>query len=479
MRKLLLVLGIAACGGHTGAPGTPTPPAVAAAYPATRWVPASPTYLVAAQSVRDGQQALASVLDDLGMATGFETRDASRELQTLVGVDPLSPDALAGIGVDLAGGVAMFSEDVTPTFVFHLASPEAFGSFIEKQRGLGLVTVSTLVDGVELDSAKLAGDLGVAWGVDKDWLWVHFGPKGGGTDWFTHSHKAASAAWATAWSWAEKLAGKAKVIGFARAKDLLAAIASRAAEAKVCLGQLGAVDKVGFAFDADGGKLDARLSFDLGDSAAAMQSHVLAPPPGWGAVAQGAAVSAQWNLDLAAVAAWWQPCAAAMSLDANPLEQYGVRAARAIVLSFDPDAKSGAGAVALDLSSGTLIAPYVAKATHFASDRTFGPYKGHHVSIPFVAKFDYVFDDKLAIAAMGDGVMDRIAAGTPAATPPVFAVSVAPAGMSKEAWTWLLEQAGAPAPARLVERLAAWQEAHAQVTLEGTSLILDVGGNHR
>lgn len=480
MRNLLLALGIAACGGHAGAPQTPTPPAVAAAYPATRWVPASPTYVVAAQSVRDGQRALQGVIDDLGMATGLETAEFSREMQRVLGVDPLSAEAMTGIGVDMAGGLAMFSEDVAPTFVLRLASPEAFQSFIDRERGRGLVTISQVVDGIEINAAKIDSDLDVAWGVDKNWLWVHFGPKGEGTGWFAHSHKAASAAWASAWSWAEKLAGKAKVIGFARAKELIGAIATRAVEGKACLDKLGAVDKVGFAFDADGGKLDARLSFDVGANAAAMQSHLLAPPPGWAGVAQTAPLSVQWNLDLDAIAAYWQPCAAAMDLNANPFAQYGVRAGRALVLAFDPDAKEGAGAVALDLSSGKLIAPYIDKASHFSSDKTFGAYRGHHVSIPFVGKFDYVFDDKLAIASMGDGLMDKIASGAPGAVlPPVFALSVAPGGMPKATWVWLFEQADLPVPERLADRLAAWQEAHAQVTIEGTSLVLDVGGNHR
>jgi hypothetical protein len=479
MRNLLLALGIAACGGHAGTPATPTAPAAAAAYPATRWVPASPTYLVAAQTVRDGQRAMMGVLEDLGMATGMETRDLSRDLEQVLGVDPLSPEALSGIGVDLGGGVALFSEDVMPTFVVHLASPEAFQSFIDRQRGRGLVSVSTMVDGVELNAASIDSDASVSWGVDKDWLWVHFAPKAAGSEWFVHSHKAAGAAWASAWSWAEKMAGKAKVIGFARAQDLIGAVAARVENGKACLDRLEAVDKVGFAFDADGGKLDARLSFDVGANAAAMQSHLLAPPPGWATVAKTAPLAVQWNLDLNAVAAWWEPCARVWSADPNPFDQYGLRAARAFVLSIDPDAKDGSGAVALDLSSGALIAPYVAKASHFSSDKTFGPYKGHHVSIPFVAKLDYVFDGKIAIAAMGDGVMDRIAAGTPGAPPPVFALSLAPAGMAKPAWTWLLEQAGMPEPERLVDRLAAWQEAHAQMTIEGSSLVVDVGGSLR
>jgi len=485
MRNLLLALAIAACGGHAGHVAGPTSGAPAAAFAATRWVPASPTYLVAAKTVRDGQRALHDVLDDLGLVGDFEVSDASHELGQLLGVDPLSSEAMANIGVDLAGGMAMFSEDFTPTFVVHLASPEAFQAFLDQQRTKGLATISRMVDGVELFTAKLGGDVAIAWAVDKDWLWVHFGAKGMTPEWFEHSHQApgsVTAAWSAAWDWAQQHAGKAAVVGFARMHDFVGATMKRVSNGHTCLQQLEAIDKVGFAFDVDGTKAGAHLTFDLGTSAANLASHVLAPPPGWQAVAQNAPLQLQWNLDLDAVTTWLSPCAHAISSDPDPfadLKQYGVRTGRAIVLSVDPGDKSGAGAIALDLANGTFLESYVDKVSHFSSDKTFGPYRGHHVSIPFVAKLDYVFDEHVAIAAMGDGVMDRVTAGAPGAAPPVFSLSVMPDGMPKDTWVWLLDQAGVSNPKRLVDRFSAWREAHLTAALEGTSLVVEVAGNHK
>jgi hypothetical protein len=475
MRNLLLALAIAACGGHGANPAEPTTGAATAAFGAARWVPANPTYVIASKTVRDGQRALHDGLEDLGMAVGFNVSEASQMLQQLLGVDPLSADALAGIGIDLAGGAAVFSEDVTPTFVVHLTSPEAFASFIERERGRGATTVSTIADGIDLETAR-TGDFRVTWGVDKDWLWLHFGA--GGTDWFTHSHHAAAAAWTGAWQWAQEHAGKASVVGFARAQSLLASVMARVDNGQQCLRQLGVVDQVGLSFDVDGTSARARLSFELGPAAPQLASHLLAPPPGWATAAQGAPLAAEWNLDTTAVATWWQPCAGVLELPADTFTQDGVRAARAFVLALDPDSKEGSGAVALDLSNDQLLAPYLDKVSHFSSDRTFGPYKGHHVAIPFVAKADYVYDGKLAIAAMGDGLMDKIAAGTSSASPPVFAASIAPGGMSKAAWTWLLSQAG-PRYVRLFERLSNWQDARVTVTLEGSALVVEVAGKHR
>lgn len=477
MRKALLVLGLAACGGHGAAPAAPGGAVAVDGFAATRWVPANPTYVVAARSVRDGQRALHDVLEDVGMVAGFEPAEAGRELQQVIGVDPLSESALGNIGVDMAGGMALFSEDVTPTFVVHLAAPEAFASFIDGERQKGLVTVSKVVDGVELQSARVGGGMNVAWGVDKDWLWVHFAAPGAGTEWFEHSRTSAKAAWGSVWTWAQKMAGKANVVGFARAKDLVAAIAARVSNGHACLQQLGVIDNVGLSFDVDGNKVGTKLAFDLGPAAQQMETHLLPPPPGWQSVASAAPASAQWNLDLAAVTTWLAPCAKVW--DGSAPDAMGLRSARAFVLTLDPGDKSGTGAVSFDLADGKLFAPYVDKATHFSSDRTFGPYRGHHVSIPFVGKFDYVFDDHTAIGSMGDGVMDRIAAGAAGAPPPVFSVSIAPAGMAKDTWVWLFEQLGVPSPKRLIERLSSWQEAHVSVTLDGSQLVVEVAGTHR
>ena len=483
MHKLLCALVIAGCGGHAGTAAGPGGGAGGAEpFAAARWVPANPTYLVAAATVRDGQRAFHDVLDDVGMIGGFTASEAEQELPAVLGVDPLSESALTNIGVDVGGGMAVFSEDVTPTFVVHMASPEAFGTFLDQQRQRGLTTVSQVVDGVELNTSKIGGGVAIGWALDRDWLWVHFGEKGMGTEWFAHSHRAARAAWNGAWSWAKAHAGKAAVVGFARAKDLVASAMGRVQGGIACVKQLDAIDRVGFAFDVDGSKVGARLTFDIGSAAPAFASHLMAPPPGWQGVAAKAPLQAQWNLDLGAVTGWLEPCVRVATSDPDPfagVKQFGVRTARALVLSVDPGDKSGAGAVAMDLASGAFLQGYVDKASHFASDRTFGPYRGHHVSIPFVAKLDYVFDDKLAIAAMGDGVMERIAAGPAAGVPPMFSVSVVPEGMPKDAWVWLLDQIGAPSPAHLVERFEDWRELHATAVLDGSSVVVEVAGTHR
>src|SRR3569623_1864597 len=217
MHKLLCALVIAGCGGHAHPASGPAGGGEAEPFAAARWVPANPTYVVAAATVRDGQRAFHDALDDLGMVGGFTVGEAEQELAGMLGV-----------------GVSS------------------------------------------------------GWAVDKDWLWVHFGAKGMGPEWFEHSHKAARAAWNAAWDWAKAHAGKAAVVGFAHAKDIVASTIGRVQGGVACVKQLEAIDRVGFSFDVDGRKVGARLTFDLGAAAPAFASHQLPPPPGWQAVARTA-----------------------------------------------------------------------------------------------------------------------------------------------------------------------------------------------
>src|SRR5207244_13555563 len=142
---------LAACG-HPA--GTAHPPAATATgFSAARWVPAHPTYVLAARTVKAGQRALRDTIDALGTALDFDADDASRGLAMMLAVDPLSPDPVAGIGVDLDGGMAVFSEDVEPTIVVHLAAPDQIQAFFDHERQRGMQSRSVVVDGVEVFTA--------------------------------------------------------------------------------------------------------------------------------------------------------------------------------------------------------------------------------------------------------------------------------------------------------------------------------------
>lgn len=482
MRALVIALVLAAgCRGKEAA-GPAGPPAVAAAFPAARWIPANPTYVLAARTMRDAQRAFGDVVDTFGMVVGAESGEISAMLTQVLAVDPLSAEAVARIGIDLDGGVALFSEEVEPTFVVHLAAPDALQAFFDEQRQRGMVTQSVIVDGNEVFTTNVGRNLRISWTVDRDWLWVHFAADDRGTTWFTQSKHAGAPTWADRWQTAQALATHPTgLVGFVKLREIVAELAARAPEGLACARQFEAVRGVGLVVESEGNFVGGKLALDLGDAAQGMTASVLAPPPGWAAAAEHAPIAFAWNLDLRAIASWLQPCARKVDLLAK-LDQYGARSGRMFLHSIDPDDKSGAGAAAIDLSDRTYFArqlDQIPMRSKFERSRSFGPYKGKHLSVPFVATVDYVLDDRVFLLAMGDGVLERATTGAAAPAPPVFAFDLLPQGLPVEHWEWLFRQAELPAPRRIAERLQAWQSIHLDARLDGERLVIEARGNRR
>ncbi len=484
MQKLLLLLGIAACGGPAKPPsGPPAPPVAEIA--ATAWVPAEPTYLFAAPKVRDAQRAVRDAIDGLGMMAGVDAAVASRALERLIAVDALNADPSAAVGVDVDGGIAIFSEELDPTIVVHLAAPAAIQQFFDQQRQRGLVTQSVVADGVEVFTAKLDRGLDISWAVDRDWLWLHLIVSGEpGTAWFEHSRHPGAVKWAADWAWAKaQHAARSSLAGFVKLHDLAAKIAAKVPTALACARLLEPVRNVSLALDADGGRVGTRVAIDLGASARSVAASVLPPPPGWAGAAAEAALGVQVNLDLAAVDAWLAPCTSTVGADLAELRAYGVRAGRAAIWTLDPDEAAGTGAVALDLADRRYLAKQldqIPMRSHVERDRRFGPHAGHHVAIPFFIAFDYVLEDHLALAAMGDGMLDRIvSAAMPPPPVPLVAVDVAPQKLSVKAWEWLLARMDAPHPKGFAEHLQHWRDAHLTLGIDHDELVLEATGNLR
>jgi hypothetical protein len=483
----------AACSGRTKAPAHTAPPAVAKAFPATRWVPARPTYVVAAPTVRQAQRGLRDVIDSLGVMAGVDSSEVSRELSRLLAVDPLSPDALAGMGIDVDGGFAVFSEAISPTFVGHLASPEATLAFFDRQRERGLVTQSVVIDNIEVFTAQLPGtQVRVSWAIDQDWLWVHFALPGTGEDgqsWFqaTHRPEGRGPGWGETWQWAESVVAPATgttkgVVGFVSPKDLLAAFTSKVPDAIACAKLLEPVSRVAIAIEGDGKRASGQLAIDVGSSARAVEATLLPVPEGFAAVAQQAPLAVQWNADLFALRAWLRPCAASIDEDLAFLDRFGVKSARAALVALDPDDKSGSGVVALDLAHGRFFRSRlddVPARSLVEKSRRFGPHKGHSLAVPFVATVDYVLTDALALGAVGDGLLARVVGTGATVRGPIAAIDIAPPALPADAWKFLIDAVDIGRADRIVERLLRWRDGHVSLSVQGTSLVLSASGNRR
>jgi len=482
-------MALLACGGsRTSTPPPAGPPAAARDFTATRWIPARPTYAVAARSVRDAQRATVDVIDSFGMIAGVEVGEVSRALRGMLAVDPLAPEAITAMGIDVDGGIAMFSESMNPTFVVHLSAPDQTQAFFDRERERGLATQSQIVDGAEIFTAKLDSKLGVSWVVVKDWLWIHFTLPIGvdeGTTWFTSSRTAGAPTWSADWEWAEQ-GGKPTLVGFVDPRGLLSKLSVRIPEAVACARLFEPVGRVGFSIEGDGRRVGGRLAIDVGSSANGIAKAVLPAPNGWGAAAGTAPLAVQWNLDLLALRTWLTPCARTFDRDLSAIDTYGVRTARVLLQSFDPDDKSGSGAVALDLTSGKYFASLLDQIplrSTFESRRTYGPHAGRSLSVPFGPKIDYVLTDTLALAGVGDGLLARVVGGdatrTPGAPGPLLAIDVMPGGLSRETWEFLLRTAEIPQSKRIAERLMRWRDGHLAIKVDGTRLVLEASGNRK
>jgi hypothetical protein len=209
---------------------------------------------------------------------------------------------------------------------------------------------------------------------------------------------------------------------------------------------------------------------------------VLPAPAGWAAAAARAPLAAQWNLDLAAVRAFLAPCTKALGVDPSELDRYGVRTARAILQRFDLDKpRNSRGVVSFDLAHRTYAAQLLDQIpgrSMIERKRTFGPYQGYSISIPFGGPtLEYVLDDRRALAGLGEGVLAAaVGQGPPQGPPgPILAIDVSPPAMPLEAWAALFEMLDLRPPALL----ASWRELRLAVFIEGTRLVLDASGRYR
>ncbi len=432
--------------------------------------------------------------DSFGTPFGVGATELSRQLAGVLQIDPLSPDLATKLGVDPAGGFAAFSEDINPTFVVHLATPDATHAFFDQLREHGMQSHSMIVEGSEINTAKLADDIDVSWAIDKDWLWVHFAIKIHPEElnaWFVHARHAAYAAWTDNFHWAkevgDKLASHAPgLVGFfdgGTLRDRLMAAEKLTTEVIGCMKLFQPLGRVAVAVEGSDHHAGGRFAIDLGPAAADIARHVLPPPPGLDAISAGAPLAVQWNLDLDAVLAWFAPCASLTGLQASRAKRVGIRTARAALLTLDPDKPSGTGVIAVDLSSKEFLATKLDDIPHrstFESNHTYGSHAGRRLSIPFAITLDYVLDDHVGMLAIGDGLLDQLVMGATAATAPIFSIDVHPLGMKQDAWEWLvgnlIDQRHNKA---IVDHLMRWKEGHLALSIDHDSLVLEATGNRR
>jgi hypothetical protein len=491
-----------ACGGKpaTQKPGGTTITAEGdAQIPATRWLPAKPTYAFAAKNIGDAQRHVRDLFDAVGAPFEDSSAALTRSAQAMFGIDILSEAAVASIGVDVTASVAVFSDGANPTLVARLADPDRFNEWIDGRRnGASLKTSSVVIDGIEVFSAKEGMRNYLSWAVADGWLWVHVSLASGKDDrasWFSASRKGGSDSWGEAWAWARGAVGSGEdpgVVGFAEPAGFLANLTSRVDEARVCLDLFKPVKRVAFGIDGEGKTIHGRVAIDVGDSAKTIAAAAVPVSAGWSSVEAGAPIAAQVNLDLVTLSQWGGACMTLFELEPAQIDSYGVTSGRATLLSFDPDEPTASNfAVALELSSQHYFANLLDFPLRSTLEKKmqFGPYQGKRLSPPFTGiTLDYILNDTMAWGAIGDGVLERaIGQGDPKVGD-LLKLDVTFDALTTDAWEGLIDfvwdfgdhPEGAIGPGeQIAASLSPWKEAHARLSVEGTNLVLDASATRR
>jgi hypothetical protein len=480
MTRVILVLCAAslfACSGGGGKSVTTPANAAVNGYSATRWVPGNVTYLLTSRTNREAQQAVRDLIETFGPLVQLDIDEVSREITRLLLVDTLSPEAVAGIGIDLEGGFALFSEGYNPTVVTKLASPPAFRAFIERQQNLKLQSV--VEGGIEVFTAPLSGKVRVSWAIADDWLWVHLllpdVPDDSAT-WLAASRKPSAPTWA-----AELSAANAPVAGFIDTARLLTEAASRATGGvQACLQSL-PFGRTSLALAGDAKQANARVAIELGTAAPAFAKLVDGIPDGFAAATAQVPLAIQMNANLQRVAAAYGACFQLTGL-ADELAEFGVSSGRGYLRTFDPDNKSGSGALSLDLTHAKFVNDQIGRIpmrSAFERSRTIAGLPGKALSIPTFPTIEYIIQPTVAYAGIGDGQLSTMIGKGGRVPGPVLEVAVQPQGLSTESWSELFELLEIDNAKRVAERLQRWRQARVNLTIEGSRLVLAATGTRR
>jgi hypothetical protein len=484
-RPTLLIIALfalsAACGPKSGG-GGPRPVDLGA-FPALKYVPGDVTYAASVSRVGDMMLATRDLFEAIGIIAEFDLEDLDRALKNYLGINLISPEDLASAGLDVAGGAAIFSQGISATIVFRLSDPVAMQGRIDAQRERVNNTIGVAVrDGVDVHTDLGDREMHTSWAIDGSWMWVHFElvaehePELG---WFEASRAANGAivkdpdfTWAR--GEAERVQPGAPLVALIRPSKLAMKFAAAVndPEFTTCLG-LVTPPRAAMTMGVGGGVSEGHVIVDLAGAGAAIAAATVKVPQGWSAARGQAPLAAEWNVDAFRVASWLSAC------DQGPMamaSRLGVRAIRGFITALDPGNLEGRGAVAAEISDRRQIDRMMdfTGRSMFEKKKKFGPLDGVTLSAPMIPTVDYILTADRAMAAVGDGLLAQVVGDGSTASGVLAAIELRPAGLTKAAWSFLLENAAdvrrEGAREDTIRRLNRWKLATFEVTLEGDLL---------
>jgi hypothetical protein len=475
-----LILGVCAacllaCGGGKSGGGT-SPVVAVQGYRATRWIPQAATYALTTRNIRDAQQGVRDLVGTFGVLGNISIEKVSAGLREVLLVDALSPEALAQIGIDVEGGFAIYSDAFNPTIAVKLASPAQLQAFLDAQTKLRVQSIQ--VEGTEVFTVPVDG-VRISWAVVDGWLLVHFAiQREGDASWLAASKQGGRGGWTADLD----AAANPYMLGFVDVGRLVADAQRMVPEIAPCTSLLGDVHHARLSMAGDAKHTNMRIALDVGNAASQIAASTLPIQDGWANVTAQVPIAAQWNVDLVAVRTRFEKCFALMDVNLGFVDEVGVRAGRGFLRTFDGEDRKGTGAVALDLAHKDFLAAQldqVPMRSTFERKRTFGPYAGKSLAIPMYLTVDYVLNDQLALAAVGDGLLVQLVGRGGTVKGPLFDLALQPLGLSLESWTAVLELLDVDHPDRIATYLRTWRDARLTASLEGSWLVLSLAGTRQ
>jgi hypothetical protein len=492
-----------ACPGKGGGGATARMPAAVGTYEALRWVPKDVSYAFVGKRTADISDLLRVLAEVGGIAFDADPEEISAISRAKFGYDILSVESLASIGLDVERGAAIYSNGLSPTVVAPLADPAKLEAFVESMRDNGVSMQSQMSNDVEVFTIRFDGNLSVSWAVVDGWVMSRLElsiERADELDWIESSRAAAGSLGgdpdflaaldaADQHSAAISAGDGPPVVGVVRPgkiADAVEGIALRMSPeiARMVGGCTAALRDSSRALVAAGvseGGASGSMVVDLVESSR-LSGAIVAPPPGWATVRQGAPLQVDVGIDITAYLRTLEGC----PVDLDLLAGFGVRTMRAAMHSFEDGIPSRAALYA-DLTDDRVLRSLLGEIPGlgtFSKKRTVGGQEAIVVSVPFFLDAIYALDKQRAAAAIGDGLFEAIFAPGTAPAGEILHVELRPHDIPTEALDLAL-QYGADvrryeARQRTIARLRKWDSATIDARLDGVRVIVTAAGvRHR